>query len=156
MTSSAARRPRWEPDPRGIGVGDASAHLAQLDALRAVATEPGWVAEEPEAHLLPHLRSAAEAEGSELAIDSAAADPDGTFVVEARWVGTDDAGARDVRVAAIAFIGTIAETTTAIHERNDAGAAVFEVVTGTLPGGSFATHGHTLRLRVVGAPHAAR
>ena len=69
-------------------------------------------------------------------------------------MAADDAGARDVRVAAIEFIGTIAETTTAIHERNDAGAAVFEVVTGTCPGGSFATHGHTLRLRVVGAPHA--
>ncbi len=73
----------------------------------------------------------------------------------AGW-GTPTAGARDVRVAAIAFIATVAETTTAIHERNDAGAAVFEVVTGTLPGGSFATHGHTLRMRVAGAPGAGR
>ena len=155
MTSSP-RPPRWDPDPRGIGVGDATAHLSALDALRAVAAQEGWVAEEPEAHLLPHLRAAAEAGDSALAIDAASTDPDGTFVIEARWVGDAAAGARDVRVAAIAFIATVAETTTAIHERNDAGAAVFEVVTGTLPGGSFATHGHTLRMRVAGAPGAGR
>jgi hypothetical protein len=155
--TSSARPPRWDPDTRGIGVGDATSYLDTLDALRAVAMQPGWVAEEPEAHLLPHLRAAAEAAGTSLAIDAASAAPDGTFVVEAHWVGDAAGDDRAVRVASLTVIATIAETMTAIHERHETGVAVFEVVTGTLPGASaFATHGHTLRLRVAGAPRADR
>ncbi len=155
MTSSE-RLPRWDPDERGAGVADASAHLATLDALRAAAARPDWVAEEPEAHLLPHLRSAVAADGATLAIDAATTDPDGTFVVEARWIG-DAVDARAAQVAAFALIATIIESTTAIHMRHDADADVYEVVTGDLPGESrFATHGHTLRVRVVGAPRVSR
>ncbi len=155
MTSSE-RRPRWDPDDRGVGVGDASAHLATLDALREVAARPGWVAEEPELHLVPHLRDAVAAEGSNLAIDAATTEPDGTLVVEARWTG-DAADARAARVAALALVATITESTTAIHLRHAADADIYEIVTGELPDDStFATHGHTLRLRVVGAPRPGR
>jgi hypothetical protein len=157
VTSSTERPPRWDPDARGIGVGDAASHLVTLDALREVAAQPGWVAEEPEAHLLPHLRDAVRADDASLAIDAVSIDSDGTFVVDARWVGAPAADARAVRVAALALIATVAETMTVIRERQEAGAAVFEVVTGVLPGAStFATHGHTLRLRVAGAPRADR
>jgi hypothetical protein len=154
--TSSERLPRWDPDERGAGVADASAHLATLDALREAAARPDWVAEEPEAHLLPHLRSAVAADGATLAIDAATTDPDGTFVVEARWVG--DAGdAHGAQVAAFALIATIAESTTAIQMRHDPDADVYEVVTGVLPGESrFATHGHTLRLRLLGAPRVGR
>jgi hypothetical protein len=150
--TSSERAPRWDPDERGTGVADASAHLATLDALREAAARPDWVAEEPEAHLLPHLRSAVAADGATLAIDAATTDPDGTFVVEARWIG-DAEDARAARVAALALVATVVESTTAIHLRHAADADVYEIVTGELPGDStFATHGHTLRLRVVGAP----
>ena len=155
------RRRRWDPDPRGIGVGEATAHLATLDALREVAAQPGWVAEDPEAHLLPRLRHAAEAAGAALAIDVITTDPDGTFVVDVHWVGTGGAeprwygdtgaDARAVRVASLALIASVAETTTVIRERHEADQSVYEVMTGALPGDSpFATHGHTLRLRVAG------
>jgi hypothetical protein len=150
--TSNARLPRWDPDDRGVGVGDASAHLATLDALREAAAQAGWVAEQPEAHLLPHLRAAVAADGASLAIDAATTDPDGTFVVEARWTG-DAEDSRAARVAALALVATVIESTTAIHLRHAADADVYEIVTGELPDDSrFATHGHTLRLRVVGAP----
>ena len=152
---TAPRRRRWDPDERRIGVGDATSHLATLDALRGVAAEPGWVAEEPEAHLLPHIREAVQVAGSPLAMDASTTDPDGTFVVDVHWVGAPDADARAVRVASLALIATITESTTAIRERRGPGLTTYEVVTGSVPGDTaFATHGHTLRLRVAGVTRA--
>ena len=50
-------RPRWDPDDRGVGVGDARAHIATVDALREVADRDGWVARRfPE--LVRHVISA--------------------------------------------------------------------------------------------------
>ncbi len=156
MTSSE-RGPRWDPDPRGIGVADARSFVPAIDALRGVAEETGWVAEEPEAHLLPHFRDAVAADGSPLAIDSATTAPDGTFVVETRWVGDPGAEAQALRVAAAALIAAVTESTTLVRERREADADVYDVVTGTLPGESrFATHGHTLRLRVVRTADSGR
>lgn len=148
-----SRPPRWDPDERGIGVADARAHLARLDALRAAATEDGWVAEEPKGHLLPHIRRHVD-DGTTWAIDATATEPDGTFVVDLRWTGSDDR--RTIRVEAFALIGTIAEGMTAIAEVRESGALSFEVVTGMLAGESaFAPHGHTLRLRI-DAPSGTR
>ncbi len=152
---TAPRRPRWDPDERRIGAGDATSHLDTLDALRRVAAEPGWVTEEPEAHLLPHLQEAVRVAGSPLALDASTTDPDGTFVVDVHWVGAADADARAVRVASLALIATIAESATTIRERHGPGLTTYEVVTGTLPDDTtFATHGHTLRLRVASATRA--
>jgi hypothetical protein len=53
-----ARKPRWDNDERAVGVGAASAFSPALDTLRTLIDEAGWVAEEPEVHLLPHLESA--------------------------------------------------------------------------------------------------
>ncbi len=150
MTDTVGRPPRWDPDGRGIGVGDARSHLGTLDALRHAADEAGWVAEEPETHLLPHLLRYAAA-GSPWVIETSAAAPDGTFEIDARWTGPNDADRRTVRAAAYGLIGAIAEATTCIHERRDAEDIAFDVVTGALPGETdFASHGHTLRLRFSG------
>ena len=146
--SDAAGRPaRWDPDERGIGVADARAHLERLDALRAAAAEDGWVAEEPELHLLPHIVRHL-ADGAPFSLEGAATDPDGTFVVVVRWTGPVDAGRGNVRTAAYALIAVIAESTTAITQNDDGqGRQVFEVVTGMLADQTrFASHGHTLRL----------
>jgi hypothetical protein len=148
MSAARVRPPRWDPDERGIGVADARAHLARLDALRAAAAEDGWVAEEPEAHLLPHIRRHVE-DGGQLAIDRTALEPDGTFVVDLRWTGAADADRGTIRVAAYGLIGSVAEGISAIAEVREPTGVVFEVVTGMLAGESaFAPHGHTLRLRV--------
>ena len=142
-------RPRWDPDDRGVGVGDARAHLATLDALRDVADRDGWVAESPETHLLPRLSEYA-AGSAPLGIEATRTEPDGTFAVDARWVSEPDPESWQVRAAAVALIGVVAETSSLVHERrDDDGVAIFDVVTGLLPDDTaFATHGHTLRLRV--------
>ena len=149
MSEAGRRPPRWDPDVRGIGVADARGHLATLDALRDVAGRDGWVAEDPETHLLPRLLSET-GDGSPLAIDASRTAADGTFEVDARWVGAADAERWRVRAAAIALIGVVAESTSVIHERREAdGDASYDVVTGSLPDDTdFATHGHTLRLRI--------
>jgi hypothetical protein len=152
MAEARARPPRWDPDERGIGVADARAHLARLDALRAAAAEDGWVAEAPETHLLPHVQRQVH-DGGAWAIDGTTTEPDGTFVVDLRWTGAPDADRRAIRVAAYGLIGSIAEGITAIAEVREPTGLVFEVVTGMLAGQSaFAPHGHTLRLRIDGPP----
>ena len=147
--SESARRPRWDPDERGIGVADARAHLATLDALRAAADEDGWVAEEPEKHLLPHLAGFART-GSPLVIEQAHAAQDGTFDIVARWVGPPEPDRRTIRAVAFALVGVVAEVSTVVHEsRGPDEEAIFEVITGLLPGDTgFASHGHTVRLRI--------
>jgi hypothetical protein len=143
-----ARPPRWDPDERGIGVGNARGHLARLDALRTAAAEDGWVAEEPEAHLLPHILRHVVG-GASWAIDGTSVEPDGTFVVNLRWTGPAGADRRSVRAAAYELIGVIAEGITGIAEERGPDGPVFEVVTGMLADQTeFASHGHTLRLRV--------
>ena len=151
-SEARARPPRWEPDERGIGVGDARAHLARLDALREAAAKEGWVAEEPEAHLLPHiLRHVGD--GAPFTIDSTATRPDGTFVVDLRWTGPAGTDRRAIRIAAYALIGVIAEGTTVIAEAVGSDGHLFEVVTGMLADQTeFASHGHTLRLTIAGPP----
>ncbi len=147
-SDALVRPPRWDPDDRGSGVADASAHLARLDALRAAAAENDWVAEEPEVHLLPHIVRHL-ADGAPFRLQTATTDPDGTFVVAVRWTGPDDAGRGIVRTAAYALIGVVAESTTAITQSGDDERLVFEVVTGMLADQtSFASHGHTLRLLI--------
>ena len=148
MPEARARPPRWDPDERGIGAGDARAHLGGLDALRDAAGQDGWVAEEPEAHLLPHIRRHVD-EDAVWEITRTETESDGTFVVELRWNGPEDAGRAQIRVAAYALIGTVAESTTAIIEADDPDGQTFEVVTGMLPDQTaFASHGHTLRLQI--------
>ena len=155
MTEGARLAPRWDPDDRGIGVADARGHLATLDALRDVAGRDGWVAEIPDAHLLPRLAERAKG-ASPFRIETTRTEPDGTFEIDARWVGPPDPEQWQVRAAAIAIIGVVAETTTLVREtRGPAGDPVFDVVTGLLPDETaFATHGHTLRLRVLGSGRA--
>jgi hypothetical protein len=157
-SDTPVRPPRWDPDERGIGVADARAHLARLDGLRAAADADGWVAEEPEVHLLPHIVRHL-ADGAPFVLQGTTTDPDGTFVVVLRWTGPVDAGRGTVRTAAYALVGVIAESTTAIIQSDDdQGRQRFEVVTGELADQSrFASHGHTLRLvidrpSVPGAP----
>jgi hypothetical protein len=58
MAGTGESRRRWDTDDRFTGVADASAFAAAVDELAGLARRPGWVAEEPEVHLVPHLRRA--------------------------------------------------------------------------------------------------
>jgi len=143
-----ARPPRWDPDERGIGIGDARAFEGVLDALLGQAVVRGWVAEDPELHLLPHL-SAAIAGGSPWRLEASGTATDGTFAIRLRWTGPADGGRAAIRAAVFSLIGRVAEGTTLVHERRDEGGVSYEMVTGDLPGETrFATHGHTLVLSV--------
>jgi len=141
-------RPRWDVDPRGIGVGDARAFVPALDALRARAEEPGWVAEEPELHLLPHLEAAAASTGV-LTVRTAVADETGAFVVELAWTGDSGPDRGSLRNAMFALVAAIAETTSVVLEDPAAGGREIELVTGSTEAATFAPHGHIVRFRIV-------
>jgi hypothetical protein len=139
---------RWDTDEHGHGVGPGDAFSPNVRELADALPGSGWVAEEPEAHLLPHLRAACDEPGSRWAITSWTIDDDGVFVVGASWSGSW--GAWDaLRGDAFAFLGRIAEVTTHIRQRTVEDGVVFEMATGTVADETpFVPHGHLIRLHV--------
>src|SRR5436190_13063298 len=57
---------RWETDARGHGIASGEAFAGNVRDLAAMMADPDWVAEDPEAHLLPHLQAACAAPSSDL------------------------------------------------------------------------------------------
>jgi hypothetical protein len=138
--------PRWDGDRTGRGIGDAAGFADAATELVAAMREPEWVAEEPEAHLLPHLETACRE--LPLKLESTAIADDGTFDIELEWHG-DGESVGQVRSAVYALLGSVAETATYIRQRRVDGALVFDVVTGMIGDDiAFAPHGHALRLFV--------
>ena len=135
---------RWDGDERGEGIADARAFVPGAEALVEAMQSPNWVAEEPEAHLLPHLRRCCESLPFEL-IDARVSE-DGSFDVDLRWVG-ETKGIGEVRAAIFALVGSFAEVATYVRQRRG-DSTIFEVVTGSPEEESFAPHGHTVRFRV--------
>ena len=140
---------RWDDDERGRGVADARAFAPGAEALTAAMRTADWVAEDPDAHLLPHIRRACDSLPLELT-EARTAD-DGSFELDLRWTG-ETGGTGEVRAAVFALVGSFAEVSTYVRQRDrDDDLLAFEVVTGMVAGESrFAPHGHTLRIRVGG------
>ena len=139
-----ARR-RWDTDERGHGVGDARSSLGAIQELADLAASSEWVAEDPEAHLLPGLRDRIEISG--LRLEGAEVQPDGALRV--RLTSATKQSRREIRQSVWAIIGGAAELTSLVRETAGDGSINFEVVTGIPPeDGGFATHGHTLRVEV--------
>ena len=136
-------KPRWDTDERGRGVADARQFADAARDLVAAMEAADWVAEEPEGHLLPHIRRICEE--SPLSLAEASVAEDGVLVVELHWQGGDESHWPEVwRV-----IGSFAESASYLHQRSENGTDVFDVVTGMLADETvFAPHGHTVRLRV--------
>jgi hypothetical protein len=132
---------RWDPDPRGHGIADASALAAGVRELADVLTVEDWVAEEPEAHLLPHIRRTCDEAGLELLgheLDGA------VFVVRV----AQPADSRQASAAAFRIVGSFAETATSVRVRDQN--RTYEVVTGVLGEDSpFKSHGHMVRIELV-------
>ena len=150
--------PRWDTDERGTGIGDAAALAPGAHELLAALSEPGWVAEDPDAHLLPHLRQACERLPLEL--DHVRSEEAGAYLVSLRLTGARG-DVRAAREAAFGLIGAIAESATYVRQRRNGAGDVdraepgddvlFEVATGMLaPDTAFASHGHVLALRIRG------
>jgi hypothetical protein len=147
LPDAADARRRWDTDDRYTGVADATVFAPAVEELAALARRPNWVAEHAEVHLVPHLRGA-EVDG--LRVLECTAEDDGILDVTAEHPATDGQG--EIRRRAWALIGAVAEPAASVRERRAGDTVVFEVITGVPEGGHFATHGHTLRLRLQRAP----
>jgi hypothetical protein len=143
---------RWDIDERGEGVADAGAEARRIDDLRGHAERLGWVTEEPEAHLWPHLERAIEEPGSPWVSAAHSVDVDGRLIVD--LVHAPDAGdlARaGLQADALRLVGLVIEGATfvEIEERGLDDTLVMDIVTGMLDDQTpFKAHGHTLRFRV--------
>ena len=112
-------------------------------ACSRAAREPDWVAEEPEHHLLPHVRTLCDERGWTVSAEI----EDAVLVLDVGLPAGE--GKRELRIAGYALVGTFSEDSTHIELRPSDGVVVLDVITG-MPDGSdhFAPHGHTVRLRL--------
>ena len=139
---------RWDGDERGVGVGDGAPFRQGVEALREAMGEAGWVAEDPDVHLLPHVRRACEAGGRFRLVR--AGDDDAVYVVTLEW-RSDRPTKAALREDVFAVVGAFAELSTHVRQRATADPVEFDVTTGMLGGETpFRPHGHLVRLRVVG------
>jgi hypothetical protein len=143
------RAPRWDGDEKYKGIAPGSAFASNVERLGELMKEDGWVAEDPEMHLLPHIQSSTEKIRS-LELIRAEQIPHGIFEVKFRWEPTE-ATAGDLRSEIYSIIGSFAESATEVEQKVVGDEIHFEVVTG-MPSEEtrFATHGHLIRLRVTG------
>jgi hypothetical protein len=142
---------RWDTDRRGRGIASAGPMVGPIMDLLLAAGEPDWVAEDPDSHLLPHLRHECERDRSPMRFVDAHFG-DGLYVVELDWHASS-VSAREVREAAFWLIGSIAESSTNVVERVDGWMVVYDVVTGMVAGQTrWAPHGHAIQLRITGEP----
>src|SRR4051794_33587152 len=96
---------RWDGDERGRGGADARPFAPGAEALVAAMRTPAWVAEDPDAHLLPHILRACESLPLHL-VDAGTSD-DGSFDLELRWTG-EAQRLGEVRAAIFALVGSFA------------------------------------------------
>ncbi|HEX7471528.1 MAG TPA: hypothetical protein VF323_00465 [Candidatus Limnocylindrales bacterium] len=142
------RDPRWEGDERMTGVADGTPMLDALAAMRVAMSEPGWVTEDPEAHLNPKLAAWLVGDGAERWATVEVTTEERWLIVAAEWIRV---GGRmgDLRADAFAPIGSFAEEVTHVAQQRRGDLVEFEIATGQLTAG-FAPHGHLIRLRPTG------
>lgn len=143
---------RWDIDARGHGVADARRLAPRIAQLQRAAEAPDWVAEEPEAHLWPHLQRELDADGSPWTDGRYRIDADGTLAVDlVHRPPLDEERARaEVTADVLRLIGLVIEGSTYIEfeGRRSDGEVVLDVVTGMLDDETpFREHGHTIRFR---------
>jgi hypothetical protein len=140
---------RWQGDTHGSGIGSGRDYTAPLSRLREAMQLPDWVAEEPEAHLLPHLEAACERQGSPWRLVSAVANGV-VYYVTLEWQRSSTR-MRQLTVDFYSLLGVIAESNTHIREEAADAAIEYQVTTGLLDrDGPFKGHGHILQFRLVG------
>jgi len=145
---------RWDGDVRGRGVADAAQLVPGASELVAAFQEPSWVAEQPDAHLRPHVEDWCRRDGR-LALTGASVDARGSYVLELDW-HDEPAGAGQVRAAVFSLIGSFAESATYVRQRRPeydgpSSSLAFEVGTGELaPTAGFDPHGHVVVIHVTG------
>ncbi len=142
-------RARWDGDERMTGVRSADDATGPIQRLLDDMGGPGWVSEEPVAHLGPKLRAwLADQRADAWRLIALSVESD-RLVVDVAWQG--EGRIRDLRADAYALIGSFAEAMTNVVQRRDGEVVVFDVATGQ-PDGEFEAHGHLLVIRVRAAP----
>ena len=143
--------PRWDGDERGEGVADAGAFVTGAVELIEGMRRPGWVSEEPEVHLFPHIEHRCRTLPFEI-VDASPSD-EGSFELRLRW--TDEAMAGRARPSGSLYArrqlrrGRNLREAASGHRADDGNERLlFEIVTGILGDGRFAPHGHTVRITV--------
>jgi hypothetical protein len=141
---------RWDTDERGIGAGNARDVTPQVERLLEAMRQDGWVAEEPEAHLLPHIRGATDRAPTLWRLESTDGSDPNRYVIDLEW-RRRGGSLGDLVVDTYALIGRIAESHTHITERKTATTVEFDITTGILDGdGQWTAHGHVVTLRIAG------
>jgi hypothetical protein len=135
---------RWDIDERGRGVADATRLVPDAEMLVRFMAEEDWVTEEPDAHLLPHVRRVAER--FPLEETRAEIDGEGVLAISLRWTAPWDQFA--ATAAAFALLGSFAEEMSYLRKDEEPGRVVLETVTGVVSEGTFAPHGHTVRIEI--------
>jgi hypothetical protein len=148
VVESGVQQRRWDTDNRGRGVASAANATEEIKRLVAEMSTSDWIAEDPEIHLLPHLRSFVEREGSPWQLVSTNLLPDGRYEVRIAWVGERASSGR-LRAEVFALIGSVAEPSTHVRERRTGDGVEYEVVTGMLDGDAgWTAHGHVIAIRI--------
>ncbi len=133
---------RWDIDERQTGITDGTAMDPQVESLLAAMRRDGWVTEEPEVHLLPHLKKAC---GQTWRIVRDRLIDDGVY--EVTLAIDDDLSGVALHRAAVGLLAAIAEQVFFVRQSEP---RVFDCVTGMLDGDPpvFKSHGHLVRLVV--------
>lgn len=145
---------RWDTDTRGRGIADGGWIAADVLGLLTALGATDWVAEDPDLHLLPHLRRACDEPGAPWTLQRTTF-VDGVYIVTLDWARTPARLGR-VRADVYTLLGVIAESVTYVHQRMTDAAIHFNIATGMLDGDSpFRAHGHLLRFEIGGPVVAA-
>jgi hypothetical protein len=134
---------RWDSDTRFVGIADAHPIAGDVRRLAAACTQPGWITEEADTYVGFPLRDACDLPGSPWHWIAASQRSDGTYVVD---LDHTDATSGEIWEDALQLLSAVAEDSFHVRRVDD---HTVECITGMLPGdGSFAPHGHTVRLRI--------
>ncbi len=138
-------RRRWDTDERFSGIGSGRAFAPIIETLGAHLDRDGWVAENPEAHLLPHLERFCDRPEAPFRLCGSRLEENGVYEVTIAPTGVMPTPGLPIR-AVLPLLAAIAETSVAVRQVDE---TTVECVTGMLDGdGPYAAHGHLIRLRI--------
>ncbi len=149
VCDDGAMNRRWDADEVGRGVASGEAFVGHVRELAELMLDDGWTTEDPEAHLLPHLRDACAQRDAEFQITDARSEGEIYVVDLAPTQPGRSIGA--LRRAVVALVATIAEESTHVRQRREADTLEFDMATGSTRDTPFVPHGHLVRVRILPA-----